>query len=147
LKVYLLVAKPDLARVRPQYPAEDFDCGGLAGALSPGSAWAAPVSTAKLASTSAFVAPKAFDELLAFKARPSPGIASSAAQALLGPCVAIVGTIATQTESQLPKPGLRRECGHFSRKVVANPGWFASIYSPELPGVGLEATLNRKPEN
>ncbi len=43
--------------------------------FSPRSACAAPVSTAKLASTSAFVAPKAFDRFFAFKARPLPGIA------------------------------------------------------------------------
>ena len=35
----------------------------------------------------------------------------------------------------------------FSPKVVANPGWFASIYAPELPGIGLQAALHGKTEN
>jgi ribose transport system substrate-binding protein len=38
-------------------------------------------------------------------------------------------------------------CNVFTPKAVENPGWFASIYSPELPGIGLQAALTGKPEN
>ncbi len=37
-------------------------------------------------------------------------------------------------------------CNVFSPKAIENPGWFASIYSPELPGIGLDAALTGKPE-
>jgi ribose transport system substrate-binding protein len=58
----------------------------------------------------------------------------------------------TNETSKLCKEGTWQEmhdvgCTAFSPKVVANPGWFASIYSPELPGIGLQAALSGKPEN
>jgi ribose transport system substrate-binding protein len=34
----------------------------------------------------------------------------------------------------------------FKPSVVQNPGWFASIYSPETPEAGLQAALSGKPE-
>ena len=34
----------------------------------------------------------------------------------------------------------------FQPSVVQNPGWFASIYSPETPEVALQAALSGKPE-
>ena len=37
-------------------------------------------------------------------------------------------------------------CNVFQPGVVSNPGWFASIYSPETPEVGLQAALSGKPE-
>lgn len=37
-------------------------------------------------------------------------------------------------------------CNVFQPAVVPNPGWFASIYSPETPEVGLQAALSGKPE-
>jgi len=30
---------------------------------------------------------------------------------------------------------------------VPNPGWFASVYLPELPEVGFQAALVGQPEN
>jgi ribose transport system substrate-binding protein len=58
----------------------------------------------------------------------------------------------TNETAKLCKEGTWQEmhdtgCNVFSPKVVANPGWFASIYSPELPGIGLQAALDGKPEN
>ena len=38
-------------------------------------------------------------------------------------------------------------CNVFQPAVVSNPGWFASIYSPETPEVGLQAALAGKPEH
>ncbi len=38
-------------------------------------------------------------------------------------------------------------CNVFQPAVVPNPGWFASIYSPETPEVGLQAALSGKPEH
>ena len=38
-------------------------------------------------------------------------------------------------------------CNVFQPAVVSNPGWFASIYSPETPEVGLQAALSGKPEH
>jgi ribose transport system substrate-binding protein len=35
-------------------------------------------------------------------------------------------------------------CNAFQPALVQNPGWFASIYSKELPGLGLEAALSSK---
>ena len=32
-------------------------------------------------------------------------------------------------------------CNAFPPSLVSNPGWFASIYSPETPEVGLQAAL------
>ncbi len=58
----------------------------------------------------------------------------------------------TSDTAKLCKTGTWQEmhdtgCNVFSPKVVTNPGWFASIYSPELPGIGLQAALHGKPEN
>ncbi len=38
-------------------------------------------------------------------------------------------------------------CNVFQPAVVHNPGWFASIYSPRTPEVGLQAALSGKPEH
>ena len=37
-------------------------------------------------------------------------------------------------------------CNAFPPSLVSNPGWFASIYSPETPEVGLQAALVGQPE-
>lgn len=37
-------------------------------------------------------------------------------------------------------------CNVFQPSVISNPGWFASIYSPDTPEVGLQAALNGVPE-
>ena len=37
-------------------------------------------------------------------------------------------------------------CNAFQPAVIANPGWFAAIFSPETPEVGLQAALNGTPE-
>lgn len=37
-------------------------------------------------------------------------------------------------------------CNAFQPAIVTNPGWFASIYSPETPEVGLQAALVGQPE-
>ena len=37
-------------------------------------------------------------------------------------------------------------CNVFQPAIISNPGWFASIYSPETPEVGLQAALNGVPE-
>ncbi len=38
-------------------------------------------------------------------------------------------------------------CNAFPPALVSNPGWFASIYSPETPEVGLQAALVGQPED
>jgi ribose transport system substrate-binding protein len=38
-------------------------------------------------------------------------------------------------------------CNVFKPSVIANPGWFASIFHEELEGVGLKAALSGEPEN
>jgi ribose transport system substrate-binding protein len=38
-------------------------------------------------------------------------------------------------------------CNAFPPSLVPNPGWFASIYSPETPEIGLQAALVGQPEN
>lgn len=38
-------------------------------------------------------------------------------------------------------------CNAFKPSLVSNPGWFASIYSPETPEVGLQAALVGQPED
>jgi ribose transport system substrate-binding protein len=35
----------------------------------------------------------------------------------------------------------------FPPALVSNPGWFASIFSPETPKIGLQAALVGQPEN
>jgi ribose transport system substrate-binding protein len=42
---------------------------------------------------------------------------------------------------------MRSGCNVFQPAVIANPGWFAAIYSPDTPEVGLQAALNSKPEH
>jgi ribose transport system substrate-binding protein len=42
---------------------------------------------------------------------------------------------------------MKEGCNAFSPTVVSNPGWFASIFSPELPEVGLSAALVGEPEH
>jgi ribose transport system substrate-binding protein len=37
-------------------------------------------------------------------------------------------------------------CNAFPPALVPNPGWFASIYSPETPEIGLQAALVGQPE-
>jgi ribose transport system substrate-binding protein len=37
-------------------------------------------------------------------------------------------------------------CNAFKPSIVPNPGWFASIYSPETPEAGLNAALVGQPE-
>jgi ribose transport system substrate-binding protein len=37
-------------------------------------------------------------------------------------------------------------CNVFQPSIISNPGWFASIYSPDTPEVGLQAALNGAPE-
>lgn len=37
-------------------------------------------------------------------------------------------------------------CNVFQPSIISNPGWFASIYSPDTPEVGLQAALNGVPE-
>ncbi|MFA7436632.1 sugar ABC transporter substrate-binding protein [Castellaniella sp.] len=37
-------------------------------------------------------------------------------------------------------------CNVFMPAIVKNPGWFASIYSPETRNLGLEAALNGEPD-
>ena len=37
-------------------------------------------------------------------------------------------------------------CNVFQPSIISNPGWFASIYSPQTPEIGLQAALNGKPE-
>jgi ribose transport system substrate-binding protein len=31
--------------------------------------------------------------------------------------------------------------------LIPNPGWFASIFSPDVPEVGVQAALTGKPED
>ena len=38
-------------------------------------------------------------------------------------------------------------CNVFQPSLISNPGWFASIYSPETPEVGLQAALVGQPED
>jgi ribose transport system substrate-binding protein len=41
---------------------------------------------------------------------------------------------------------LKNGCNVFQPSLVSNPGWFASIYSAELPGLGLQAALVGQPD-
>ncbi len=38
-------------------------------------------------------------------------------------------------------------CNVFQPQIISNPGWFASIYSPDTPEVGLQAALVGQPED
>ncbi len=42
---------------------------------------------------------------------------------------------------------LKAGCNAFPPAIVPNPGWFASVYLPELPEVGFQAALVGQPEN
>jgi ribose transport system substrate-binding protein len=41
---------------------------------------------------------------------------------------------------------MKAGCNAFPPALVPNPGWFASIYSPETPEIGLQAALVGQPE-
>jgi ribose transport system substrate-binding protein len=41
---------------------------------------------------------------------------------------------------------MEQGCNVFQPAIISNPGWFASIYSPDTPEAGLQAALNGKPE-
>ncbi len=38
-------------------------------------------------------------------------------------------------------------CNVFQPKLIPNPGWFASIFSPDVPEVGVQGALSGKPED
>ncbi len=42
---------------------------------------------------------------------------------------------------------MKAGCNVFSPTIITNPGWFASVYTPDLPEVGLQAALVGQPEN
>lgn len=42
---------------------------------------------------------------------------------------------------------MRDGCNTFPPALVSNPGWFASIYSPALPELGMKAALDGQPED
>ena len=56
----------------------------------------------------------------------------------------------TSEQMKLCKEGTWKEmsegCNVFQPSIITNPGWFASIYSPETPEVGLQAALVGQPE-
>lgn len=56
----------------------------------------------------------------------------------------------TSDQIKLCKEGTWAEmaagCNVFQPQIIANPGWFASIYSPDTPEVGLNAALVGTPE-
>jgi ribose transport system substrate-binding protein len=58
--------------------------------------------------------------------------------------------IVTNETIKLCKEGTWQEmadgCNVFQPSIVSNPGWFASIYSPETPEIGLQAALVGQPE-
>jgi ribose transport system substrate-binding protein len=41
---------------------------------------------------------------------------------------------------------MQQGCNVFQPEIISNPGWFASIYSPDTPEAGLPAALYGKPE-
>jgi ribose transport system substrate-binding protein len=41
---------------------------------------------------------------------------------------------------------MKAGCNAFPPEIINNPGWFAAIYSDELPEVGLSAALVGQPE-
>ncbi len=41
---------------------------------------------------------------------------------------------------------MQQGCNVFQPEIIGNPGWFASIYSPDTPEAGLPAALHGKPE-
>jgi len=58
--------------------------------------------------------------------------------------------IVTNATAKLCTKGTWQEmeqgCNVFQPAIISNPGWFASIYSPDTPEVGLKAALNGTPE-
>ena len=58
--------------------------------------------------------------------------------------------IVTNATVKLCKTGSWQEmsegCNVFQPSAVSNPGWFASIFSPKTPEVGLKAALSAEPE-
>jgi ribose transport system substrate-binding protein len=56
----------------------------------------------------------------------------------------------TSEQIKLCKEGTWQEmsegCNVFQPSIITNPGWFASIYSPDTPEVGLQAALVGQPE-
>ena len=56
----------------------------------------------------------------------------------------------TSDQVKLCKEGTWKEmsegCNVFQPSIIANPGWFASIYSADTPEVGLNAALVGTPE-
>jgi ribose transport system substrate-binding protein len=42
---------------------------------------------------------------------------------------------------------MKAGCNTFSPTIVTNPGWFASIYSPDLPNLGVQSALVGQPED
>ncbi|MEK0083914.1 sugar ABC transporter substrate-binding protein [Benzoatithermus flavus] len=58
--------------------------------------------------------------------------------------------VVTNETVKLCKEGTWQEmaagCNVFQPAIVTNPGWFASIYSPETPEIGLQAALVGQPE-
>lgn len=59
--------------------------------------------------------------------------------------------VVTNDTVKLCKEGTWQEmkdgCNVFLPSLVSNPGWFASIFSPETPEIGLNAALVGQPEN
>ena len=51
----------------------------------------------------------------------------------------------TSEQIKLCKEGTWQEmsegCNVFQPSIISNPGWFASIYSPDTPEIGLQAAL------
>jgi ribose transport system substrate-binding protein len=58
--------------------------------------------------------------------------------------------IVTNATSRLCVQGTWKEmsegCTAFQPSLIKNPGWFAAIYSPETPEIGVQAALGGKPE-
>jgi ribose transport system substrate-binding protein len=42
---------------------------------------------------------------------------------------------------------MKAGCNVFKPSLIPNPGWFASIYSPDVPEVGVQGALSGKPED
>jgi ribose transport system substrate-binding protein len=41
----------------------------------------------------------------------------------------------------------KNNCNVFKPSVVTSPAWYSPIYTPELPGLGLQAALKGTPDN
>lgn len=63
----------------------------------------------------------------------------------------VAQNIVTNDNIKLCKEGTWKEmsegCNVFQPAIISNPGWFASIYSPLTPEVGLQAALVGQPED